>query len=290
MADCAINYEVMRERDYRYAMERPVNAKKVAIIGGGVAGMEAARVATLRGHEVTLYEKTDRLGGLIPLVADMPKLYMHELDNIVSHLTRQLDKLGVEVKLNTDVNVDLLANEGPDVVILATGSKEYVPDIPGIDGPNVVTLLQYLREEEQIGDEVVVLGGHEGAEAAVSLARQGKDVTILEESDHIADASFLKYIGRQLLLQQYLDEEGVQILTGVKVERIGKNSVTYTHAGKKRELAFDTLLVALGRVSDDQPAANLSDVAPEVYRVGDCLEPHSIRHSIHSAARVALVI
>jgi len=290
MADCAINYEVTREREYRCAIGRPVDAKKVAIVGGGVAGMEAARLATLRGHEVTLYEKSDQLGGLIPLVADMPKLYMHELTNIVSHLRRQMDKLGVKVELNTEVNEDLLAKERPDVVILATGSKEYVPDIPGVNSSNVVTLLQYLRREAETGDEVVVLGGHEGAEAAVSLARQGKDVTVLEESDHIADASFLKYVGRQLLLQQYLDEEGVQILTGVKVERIGKNSVTYTHAGKKNELAFDTLLVALGRVSDYHLAADLSDVAPEVYRVGDCLEPHSIRHSIHSAARVALDI
>ncbi len=290
MADCAINYEVMHEKDYRYAMERPVTPKKVAVVGGGVAGMEAARIATLRGHEVTVYEKSDRLGGIIPFVAGMPKLYMHELNNIVKYLTRQLEKLGVEVKLKTEVDAALLSRSPADVVIFATGSKDYVPDTPGADGPNVVTLLRYLRKEAEIGDKVMVLGGHEGAEAAVSLARQGKQVTILEEGDHIADATFLKYEGRQLLLQRYLDEEGVEVSTNVKVTEIGKNSVTCILDGKKEQLGFDTLLLALGRVADDDLASDVTDALPQVYKIGDCLEPHSVRHSIHSAARAALDI
>jgi 2,4-dienoyl-CoA reductase-like NADH-dependent reductase (Old Yellow Enzyme family)/thioredoxin reductase len=287
-ADCAINYEVTREAEYRWALERPVKAKKVAVVGGGVAGMEAARLAALRGHKVILYEKSDHLGGLIPLVAGMPRLYMHELDNIVDYLSAQLGKLNVAVKLNTEADSNLLAKARPDVVILATGSEEYVPDVPGSDGANVVTLLQYLRGAAEIGDNVVVWGGHEGAEAAVSLARQGKKVTLLEESDSVADAAFLKYVGRQLLLKGYLDEEGVKIVTGASVEKIGDNTVSYTQDGKREEIGFDTLLLAQGRVPSDRLAAALGDVAPVVARVGDCLEPHSIRHSIHSAARVAL--
>jgi 2,4-dienoyl-CoA reductase-like NADH-dependent reductase (Old Yellow Enzyme family)/thioredoxin reductase len=288
MADCAVNYEITREGAYRWAMSRPVDAKKVAIVGGGVAGMEAARVAALRGHKVTLYEKSDRLGGLIPVVADMPRLYMHELDNIVEYLTTQLQKLNVTVKLHTEVDSKLLAKSGPDVVILATGSEEYVPDVPGVDGANVVTLLQYLRGETEVGDSVVVWGGHEGAEVAVSLARQGRKVTLLEESDTVADATFLKYVGRELLLKSYLDEDGVKIVTGARVEKIGDNAVSYTQNGKSEELSFDTLLLALGRVPNDKLADQLSGVAATVQKIGDCLEPHSIRHSIHSAARVAL--
>jgi 2-enoate reductase len=249
--------------------------------------MEAARVATLRGHQVTLYEKSDHLGGIIPLVADMPRLYMHELDNIVEYLSTQLERLNVTVKLDTEADSKLLAKARPDVVILATGSEEYLPEVPGSDGDNVVTLLQYLRGETDIGDNVVVWGGHEGAEVAVSLARQGKKVTLLEESDSMADATFLKYVGRQLLLKGYLDEEGVEIITGATVEKIGDNSVSYTN-GKREEIDFDTLLLALGRVPSDQLADLLGDVVPVVAKVGDCLEPHSIRHSIHSAARVAL--
>ena len=290
MADCAINYEVMREGAYRSAMQRPVQPQKVAVVGGGVAGMEAARVAALRGHKVTIYEKSDRLGGLIPLVGDMPRLYMHELDNIVEYLSTQLKKLDVDIKLKTEADADLLSKAKPDVVILATGAKERVPDVPGADGPKVVTLLQYLRGEVNVGDKVVVWGGHEGAEAAVSLARQGKQVTILEESDSVADATFLKYVGRQLLLRSYLEEEGVNTVTGATVEKIGESSVTYTREGKRAEVIFDTLLVALGRVPGDELASQLKDVAPILHKVGDCLEPHSIRHSIHSAARVALQI
>lgn len=290
MADCAINYEVTREGPYRWAMARPVEPRRVVVVGGGVAGMEAARVAALRGHQVTLYEKSERLGGLIPLVADMPRLYMNELNNIVEYLFTQLDVLGVDVKLNTEADAASLAQAKPDVVILATGSRERLPDVPGVHGPKVVTLLQYLRGEAQMGQEVVVWGGHEGAEAAVSLARQGKKVTILEASASVAEASFLKYVGRQMLLRNYLDEEGVEILTGSVVETVGENSLSYRRNGKKKEINFDTLVVALGRVPHDQLARQLKEVVPELFAVGDCLEPHSIRHSIHSAARVALEI
>jgi 2-enoate reductase len=152
----------------------------------------------------------------------------------------------------------------------------------------VVTLLQYLRGEAKIGEKVVVWGGHEGAEAAVSLARQGKNVTLVEESDSVADATFLKYVGRQLLLQKYLDEEGVDIVTEATIQEIGENSVAYERAGKREKIECDTVLLAVGRVPDDDLGSQLKDVTPAVYKVGDCLEPHSIRHSIHSAARVAL--
>jgi 2,4-dienoyl-CoA reductase-like NADH-dependent reductase (Old Yellow Enzyme family)/thioredoxin reductase len=289
-ADCAINYEVTQEAEYRSALHRPVEPQKVAVVGGGVAGMEAARVAALRGHKVILYERSERLGGLIPLVSDMPRLYMHELNNIVEYLSTQLAKLNVDVRLKTEATADLLSKAGQDVVILATGSTERLPDVPGVNGSNVVTLLEYLRGEAEIGHKVVVWGGHEGAEAAVSLARQEKQVTILEESASVADATFLKYVGRQLLLRKYLDEEAVEIVTGATIQEIGKSSLTYSHKGKQEEISFDTLLIALGRVPNDRLAGQLKDVVPVLHRVGDCLEPHSIRHSIHSAARVALEI
>jgi 2,4-dienoyl-CoA reductase-like NADH-dependent reductase (Old Yellow Enzyme family)/thioredoxin reductase len=290
MADCAVNYEVTREGYYRWAMGRPVEPKRVVVVGGGVAGMEAARVAALRGHQVTLYEKSARLGGLIPLVANMRRLYMNELANIVDYLSSQIDALGVRVELNTEADAELLMRAKPDVVILATGSREQLPDLPGVNGPKVITLLQYLRGEAQVGENVVVWGGHEGAEAAVSLARQGKKVTVLEASASFAEASFLKYVGRQMLLQNYLDEEGAEILTGSVVEAIGENSLTYRRNGEKKDIGFDTLLVALGRVPNDRLASQLRDLTPELLVVGDCLEPHSIRHSIHSAARAALEI
>jgi pyruvate/2-oxoglutarate dehydrogenase complex dihydrolipoamide dehydrogenase (E3) component len=220
----------------------------------------------------------------------MPRLYMHELNNIVEYLSTQLAKLDVDIKLKTEATADLLSIANPDVVILAAGSTERLPDVPGVDGPRVVTLLQYLRGGAKIGNKVVVWGGHEGAEAAVSLARQEKQVTILEKSDSVADATFLKYVGRQLLLRKYLEEEGVEIVTGATVEEIGQGSVTYTREGQRGELVFDTLLIALGRVPDDRLAGQLKDIVPVLHRVGDCLEPHSVRHSIHSAARVALEI
>lgn len=288
VADCAVNYEVTREAEYRRLMERPVKPQKVVVVGGGPAGLEAARIAALKGHKVTLYEKKETLGGLIQLASRTPRVYMAELRNIIDWEETQLSKLPVKIKKGVEATPVMIARQTPDVVILATGAAMRSLEVPGADGKNVIGLLDYLSGDAEVGEKVVVIGGHEGAETALSLARSGHKVTLLEEGDTIADAAYLKYVGRHLLLVKMMEEAGVEVMTGTSVKSIGAGSVTAVQAGKEITVKADTVVSALGRVPAACKAGEWSDVAPKVILVGDCVEPKSIRGAIHTAARAVL--
>lgn len=319
--DCAINARIFHETRHGFEEEeermRPAQRpSRVAVVGGGVAGMEVARVATLKGHDVTLFEKSSELGGTVPLASSMPRLYTRELNNIVRWEKKQLEKLGVKVQLGKEVTASTLGEIDPDVVVVATGSKESVPDIPGVDNPKVITLLQYLADPEQAGHRVVVLGGNEGAELAVSLAREGKKVTLLEESSSIGDTPYMLHGGRKTALQGYLCESGATVIIGAKVKSIDDRVVIFTapeqamidgkpawlmsgayavsggaglqgQAPKEQSVAADTVIIALGRQPNRALAEAIGREFPEVYEVGDCVRVDSIRHSIHSAAVAA---
>jgi pyruvate/2-oxoglutarate dehydrogenase complex dihydrolipoamide dehydrogenase (E3) component len=152
----------------------------------------------------------------------------------------------------------------------------------------VVGLLDYLTGKAEVGQRVVVLGGHEGAEAALSLARAGHQVLLLEAGDHIADAPYLKYVGRQMMLQEMMQEAGVQVVTGVEVLAVQDAGVTVRVNGVEWVAPADTVVVALGRQADPALRGAWREAAPRVIAVGDCQEPESVRNAIHTAARAAL--
>lgn len=288
VADCSVNYELMRETEYRYLMDRPMAPKKVVIVGGGPAGLEAARVAALKGHKVTLYEKADEVGGFVSSSSRMPRVYTAELNNIISWLSHELQKLPVEIKLGIEATPEMVRQDEPDVVILAVGSQ-MLPFEGQVAGEvNIVGLTDYLAGSAEIGKRVVVLGGHEGLEAALSLARREHDVTVLEPGADIADAPYLKYVGRQLLLEKMVGEDGVSVITGARIQTIEPGKVAFEVDGEHQELAADTVLVALGRQPNDEAVVAWQGAAAKVVSVGDCAEPRTIRNAIHTAARVAL--
>ncbi|MFC2029335.1 FAD-dependent oxidoreductase [Chloroflexota bacterium] len=288
VADCAVNYEVTREAEYRYQMDRESAPKKVAVVGGGPAGLEAARVAALKGHKVTVYEKGDAPGGLILLVSNMPRVYMAELRNIVTWTCHELDKLGVEIKLGVEATPEMIQEAGADSVILAVGAKMLSPKTPGADGPHVVGLMDYLLGNADIGKRVVVIGGNEGIEVALSLAKRGHEVTVLEAGSDYADALYLKYVGRHLLLKKMLGEDGVTVHTDAEVQSIEKGRVVARVNGEEQVIPADTVLSALGREGNGEAIAAWQGAAEEVIAVGDCAEPRTIRNAIHSGARAAL--
>jgi 2-enoate reductase len=194
---CTVNPQVGMEREYTLIpAEKP---KKVLIIGGGPGGLEAARVAALRGHEVTLWEKRDRLGGNL-LAASVPD-FKQDVRDLINYLTLQTQTLNVDVILNKEATVECVARMRPEVVIVATGGIPSVPEIPGIKGGNVFSAIDLLMGRAQVGDRVTVAGGGvTGCEVAVYLAQKGKRVTIVEMMDQLVPGD-INLANKMMLLE-----------------------------------------------------------------------------------------
>lgn len=192
------------------------------------------------------------------------------------------------MKLRTEADVELIKKLAPDIVVIATGSTPIIPNIPGVELPHVMTVDKYLWERPEVGDKVVVLGNEEPAEVALSLARDGKSVTIISPTKSYMDAPYLYYSVRQYLLNLYLKEAGVKIVTEAKIERITREGVEIITKEGKRELAeADNVILAFGRKPEDKLAKELKGIVPQVIVIGDAKKPAHIQHAIHSANIVA---
>lgn len=283
---CAINWDFAKSESERQ-LDPTQTPKNVMVVGGGVGGMEVSRLLALRGHKVTLYEKSDKLGGSVKLATSIPGLPTMELIRIVNHLKDELNTLEVTVHLNQDVTSEMVGEISPDAIVLATGALPNMPSIPGIDMEHVYSCEEYLKGEATLGDKVTVIGGGHGAEAAVSLAKQGKTVTIVEASENIAATPYLR-LARMLVLQGYLAEEGIEIVTESTVKGITSDAVSVVDKDEnERSIAADSVIVALEKKPNKSLAQKLADSTVEVYEVGDCVEPHSIMNAVEQASAVA---
>lgn len=284
-AKCAVNAGYGREAEY-YTLHAPVRRKKVMIAGGGPGGMEFARIAAERGHDVTLYEKTDRLGGLVNFASSFPLLRTRELRNSILYLRHEMERLGIRVNLGREVTPRLVESEKPDVVVVATGSMPNWPLIDGVQNPIVHQYQDYLAGKVEVGKNVVVIGGVEGAEIAVSLARQDKTVTLVEKTENIAKAPYLLDPTRiQMLTREYLPQAGVRLRLRRKVTEInGGNVHILDKEGAEEILPADTVILTCGRVPNEFLKEALVGKVPELIAVGDCLRPRSIGAAIHEAS------
>lgn len=281
---CAVNAAASREREY--GLGPAERSKRVLVIGGGPAGMEAARVAALRGHQVALYEKESSLGGQL-LQAVVPP-HKDNLAKLIDYLITQMMKLGITVKLGLEATPGLIEEAQPDVLILATGATSLVPDIPGIDRPTVVTARQVLDGEE-VGGRVVVIGGAlVGCETAEFLAEQGKRVTILEILDEVATGIIPAL--RSLLLSRLADR-GVTMMTSVKCQEVTDRGIAIiTKEGQKQTIEADNVVIAAGAKSNKALLEALEDKISEIYAIGDCLEPQGILEAIADGYRIGRII
>ena len=276
---CAINAEVGRERQMRL---HPVSrAKQVCVIGGGPAGMEAARVLALRGHRVTLIEKENELGGLLRY-ATVPD-FKAEMRSFLEYLKTQVVKLGVEILVNRRATPEFIRELKPESVVLATGSTLRIPDIPGTGKPFVATFAELLRGEFKAGDQVVVAGGAAmGCEMAAHLASTGKKVTLVEMVGELATDLEIR---SRLTLLQLLKERGVKILTNWKLEKIENGYVLLVDRDwNKQEIATNSVILAMGLESNQELLKPLRESFPDIYVIGDCVEPRKIYQAIHEAA------
>ena len=274
--ECTMNPSYGREK--QYVVTPAPKAKKVMVVGGGPSGLQAALTASQRGHEVTLYEKSGELGGQVNLAAAFPRLYTRDLKNLPDWLAREVKKTPVKVVLNTEVTPQLVEKEKPDAIVVATGAKEKVVELPA-GAKNVVYLWDYLRGKAKIGKKVVVLGGNDGAETSVSLAREGKEVTLVEEGSDIAYPSYIYLFScRREPLSRWLKETKVTILTNHKLKAATGNEVTLAdQSGAEKTVAYDTIVVAVGREPVNELYQAIAKRGREVYLLGDAKEPGNMK-------------
>lgn len=276
---CAVNAEVGREG--RMKIRPSPRARRVCVIGGGPAGLEASRILGLRGHRVILLEKENRLGGLLRY-ASVPE-FKGELRNFMQYQINQVTKSGVAVQCGCPATLELLKEIKPDAVVLATGSFPYLPKIPGITAPFVLNALEVLSGKSLTGERVLVVGGAAmGAEIAAHLAAHQRKVTLIEMRDVIAPDLDMR---SRLSLHSLLNQRGVKLMNGWKLERIEQGRAFLVDGDLNRKsVEGDSVVLALGLISNRELQQELADNFDEVHVIGDCLEPRKIYQAIHEGA------
>jgi len=268
---CSVNPAVGRERECSISPAR--SPRRVVVVGGGPAGMEAARVARLRGHDVTLMERDVQLGGQLIPAAIPPRKQGVSL--LMDYLSTQLSKLNVNVELGKEATLKTVGDAAPDAVIWAAGATPVIPDIDGIDGADVVLAADVLAGKVQVGDNVVIIGAElVGCETANVLAEMDKKVTVVRRGPQV-----LAKVGyaTQMPLLDDLSRKGVELLTGVKYEGFGPGGLAITtDAGERRVLKADTYILAAGATSNAELVAALRERFGDVRVIGDAHEPRRI--------------
>jgi 2,4-dienoyl-CoA reductase (NADPH2) len=300
---CQVNAALGNEQDY--IIKPAEKKKKVLIVGSGPAGMEAARVSALRGHDVILYENSHKLGGLL-LLASLVKGHEGEyLMEYVHYLESQIIKLGVDIRTEKEFTLKIMEELKPDAVIVAAGGIPTVPEIPGIGRRNVVSVPElhrrlkfYLRFVSPkflgqltkfwmpIGRKVVIIGGGlQGCELAEFLVKRGRKVTIVETAETLGEGVPER---KRHPLFRWLDKKEVTMVAGVKYEEITEKGLTIVNKeGERRTIEADTIVPAVPLTPNTKLLETLQGKVAEVYLIGDCREPRVIIDAVAAGYRVA---
>lgn len=287
-AMCSVNPKLGLDNRLERMISAPAGSKKVAVIGGGPAGMKAALVAVERGHKVTLYEKNDYLGGQLKHT-DYAS-FQWPLKDYKDYLVRQVKKAGVELRLNTRATPETLKGKGYYAVIMASGADYILPDIPGAKGSNVFTPM-FVFGNKTLGNNIVIIGGDLiGAQTGIYLAENGHKVTILSPVATLApDAPAIHY--KTNLEMKYEDLSNFSYMTQATATGISGGKVTYFDArGNEKSAQADSVVISLGRKPRKEEAMEFSASADRFFIIGDCDAAGSIRTCNRTAFAAASMI
>jgi len=279
-ATCTVNPMCGKEKEYRIV---PAGKReKVVVVGGGVGGMEAARVAALRGHEVMLFEKDGHLGGWAAVGCLPP--HKEEIKGLIDYFSAQLRKLNVRIQMGKEATAQEVLAERPDVVVVATGSLPVTGNIPGAERREVVLASDVITGKRETGAKVVIVGGGQtGLETAELLGLKGKQVTVLEMLPEVG--TDMEFITKVLMLPRLL-QLGIVMRPNLQVEEITGKGV---RAGGELFDA-DTVVLSVGLRSRDGLAESLKGKVREVHTIGDCVKPRKLLDAIHEGSRAARAI
>jgi 2-enoate reductase len=282
---CAVNPQCGDEK--RLDIILSPEPKKVMVVGGGIAGMEAARVCSLKGHKVTLYEKNDHLGGLLN-AASQPD-FKQDIKRLLNYQINQLKKLkDLKIKMNTKVTKEIIEEEKPEVIFIATGSVPLQKaDIENLENIPFITPMEVYEGKIREGSKAFIIGGGSvGCETAIYLARKNWSVVLTEMLPEVASDLFE---ANQKMLLELLNEYGVEVLTQTTIKKVTLKKVFVSTQGRDRSFNFDLLVLSVGR----QPVNNLVKIAEElveeVHVVGDCVSPRKIKDAIWESFKWARI-
>jgi 2,4-dienoyl-CoA reductase-like NADH-dependent reductase (Old Yellow Enzyme family) len=278
---CIYNPVTGREEQWG-ELDRAEEPKRVVIVGAGPAGMETARVAAIRGHQVILLERESRMGGQVNLLMKTPK--RGNFEEVILWFERQLPKLGVDIRLGFDADLDAVLAENPDVVVVAAGSTPFVPEIEGVDLPHVLTARDVLIDDSRVGQNVLVFDLTGRAEAATTtdyLASKNRAVRFVTGMETVAPE--MPSPARHHLLEALMSSPRVRLQTHTSLYEIEQSSITaYNVVTWEPDCieGIDTVVVAAGGLADDSLLRQLTASHPAVHAVGDCYQPRDIEVAI----------
>ena len=283
MAHCAVNPTAMEETEWD--LKEAEVKKNIAIVGGGVGGMESARILTLRGHKVTLFEKTGELGGVF--IAAAAPSFKEKDKMLLDWYRHQMEKLGVDVRLNTEAKAEDLRDF--DEIIVATGAAPRKLDLPGLDDERVVEAIEYLRDTRPVGEEVVIIGGGlTGIEIAYDLVKKGKKPAVVEMQDDILQVPGL-CAANSNMLREIIRYYEIPVYTSARfegVESSDKLSVRINKDGEEQTISADSVIMSVGYVPTHAVSDALTEAGvPEgkVHVIGDAREVGNLMSVIREA-------
>lgn len=291
--NCAVNPYLGNEVEFPGNKVRKAEEKKrVGVIGGGPAGVQAMLTLCERAHDVTLYEKNDHLGG--NLVYGAAHSFKQDLRDYIKYLLRQADKSPARILLNTEVTKELLDAERYDALIIAVGAEPNIPDIPGIDKPHVFWAPEADSDKLKADDRTVIIGaGSVGVESAIDLKKKGKNVALIEMAPDLSHL-FESAGAVSTELMRLIKELEIPINHNHRLVAIKDKIIVCmdTNSSEEREIPADTVLLALGVTPRHDVSDFLRRSAPEteVYVVGDAVKAGTVGPAIMSAFKAAAYI